>query len=40
MKLVKRGLWALGMLGIISCGTAESTDDGINPTTTRPAIRK
>ena len=22
------------MLGIISCGTAESTDDGINPTTT------
>ena len=34
MKLVKRGLWALGMLGIISCGTAESTDDGITPSTT------
>ena len=34
MKLVKRGLLALGMLGLISCGTAESTEDNVTPATT------
>ena len=34
MKVVKRGLLALGMLGLISCGTAETTDDGVTPAAT------